>query len=382
MLRPASLLCSLVLLALTTGCEEAPFPTDDELTAIRSLHSLPEKPPRDATNRFAENAVAASLGDALFHDPSLSACGTVSCQSCHGNEGRTVPEAFATGCNGVKTGRNPPSVVNTAYDTFFMWDGRADRLWSQAILPLTSPGEMGGTPSLLRERLDAGYAGHYQEVFGKDAAQTPDDELLANFGKAIAAYEWTLRRRSSQWDLDVQRFIKAVEDGVEEQDPLYVGLKTFVRKGQCAVCHKGPLLTDGRFHNIGVEDASPGARGAADALPQTFDWTFNAAGPYSDERSGPDSNRLQNFRTDLAANPHTYLGGYRTPSLRNVTTTGPFMHTGKLNTLAEVVEFYDLGGDPEGTFQGVKTDTIKKLELTDEEKAALVALLESMTGNP
>ena len=362
---------------------EEPFPTADEFELLSSLHSPTRTPPTDPTNRFENQPAAAALGLRLFKDPLLSSCGTISCQSCHDGEGRTVDTPTAEGCFGQRTGRNPPTVINAAYSTWYMWDGRADRLWNQALLPLLNPVEMASSPAILRTRLSEAYVEEYRALFGKTPAEeTDDDQLLAHFGKVIAAYERTLVRNDAPFDQDVRRFIAAVEAGTQEKDPAYLGLKTFVRKGQCAACHKGPMLSDEQFHNIGVKDLSEGQRGVATGADPMLSWAFNSAGPYSDAPIGAESTRLQRLRSDLTEKAGELEGAYKTPTLRNVALTAPYMHTGEEKTLLDVVELYNKGGELPGNYAGVVSVTIQPLELTDEEKQALVRLLESMTGAP
>lgn len=382
--RLSARLASLLVVGLmANACDnEEPFPTLDELELLRELHTMPQRPPADPTNRFADNPQAASLGNRLFHDPKLSVCGTVSCASCHDGDGRTVQTALADGCNGGVTGRNPPTILNVGYERWFMWDGRADRLWNQAILPMTSPIEMGSNSTIVRNQLTASYLGEYTELFGKTPQDTEDDEVLANVGKLMQAYERTVNRSRAPFDDDVKRFIAAAEVSAAEaeKDPAYLGLKTYVRKGQCIICHKGVTMTDHLFHNIGVKDSTPGAPGQTAAVEEMLDWKFNAAGPYSDNRSGQDATRLGALRATLAEKRAEMEGAYKTPTLRNITLTAPYMHTGEVATLEDVIEFYDKGGDEDGSFVGRKTDTIKSLDLNAKEKAALLKLLESMTG--
>ncbi len=367
---------------LALGCtSEEVFPSADELELLQSLHSPTRTPPADPTNRYEGRPEAAVLGLRLFKDPLLSGCGTISCQSCHDGEGRTVDTPVAQGCFGHVTGRNPPTVINAAYSTWYMWDGRADRLWNQALLPLLSPVEMASSPAILRARLSEAYTAEYEGLFGKTPeAETDDDQLLANFGKVIAAYERTLVRNDAPFDQDVRRFLAAVDAGTQEKDPAYLGLKTFVRKGQCAACHKGPMLSDEQFHNIGVRDDTEGRRGVATGADPMLTWAFNSAGPYSDAPIGAESTRLQRLRSDLTSKAGELEGAYKTPSLRNVALTAPYMHLGEQKTLLDVVELYNKGGEPAGQFAGQVSVSIKPLELTDEEKQALVVLLESMTG--
>lgn len=382
--RLSTRLASLLVVGLmASACEnEEPFPNLDELDLLRELHTMPQRPAADPTNRLADNTRAASLGNRLFHDPKLSACGTVSCASCHDGDGRTVPTALANGCNGGITGRNPPTTLNVGHERWFMWDGRADRLWNQAILPMTSPIEMASNPTIIRTQLVANYLADYTELFGKTPEQTEDDEILANVGKVIHAYERTVNRTRAQFDEDVKSLIAAtdVSQAEVEKERAFLGLKTYFRKGQCIICHKGPTMTDHLFHNIGVKDGTPGAPGQTAAVEAMLDWKFNAAGPYSDARTGVDATRLNTLRAELAEKRAEMDGAYKTPTLRNIELTAPYMHTGDVATLEDVIEFYDKGGDEDGTFSGSRTDTIKPLELNDEEKKALVDLLKSMTG--
>lgn len=377
------MLASALLGSLGLSCmpPEEPFPNQDELEVLRSLHTPPPLPPRDPTNKYGDDPAAAALGLRLFNDPGLSSCGTVSCKSCHDGEGRSVDTAVAQGCDGKLTGRNPPTVLNSGYSTWFMWDGRADRLWNQALLPLLSPIEMNSSPALLRTRLSAEYAEDWRALFGKlPSEETDDNRLLAHFGKAIAAYERTLNRDDAPFDQDVRRFLQAVEAGKAEEDPAWLGLKTFVRKGQCGACHRGPMLSDDQFHNIGVKDLSDSQRGVAVAAPEMLEWPFNSAGPYSDAPGGIESARLRRLGNDLREKASELEGAYKTPTLRNVTLTAPYMHTGEVKTLEDVIELYDKGGEPPGNYAGAVSVSIKRLDLTAEEKKALLKLLESMTG--
>jgi cytochrome c peroxidase len=381
-LRPRTALLALLLLG--TGCEsEVPFPTVDELDQLSALHTQSAKPEVDPTNKWGDNAQAAALGHRLFEDPGLSRCGTVSCRSCHAGESYTVETATAEGCGGHQSERNPPSLLNVGYNRWFMWDGRADRLWSQAVLPLTNPVEMNSDASVVRARLtaDTAYTAAYTQLFGRAPADESDgDRLMANVGKALAAYQRTLNRTEAPFDTDVRRFLQAVEAGTQEKDPAYLGLKTFMRKGQCVVCHKGRALTDDKFHNLGLKDPGAGKRGQAGVVEALLGWPFNAGGTFSDAPSGLDAARLPTLKAQAQSKPTEVEGAFRTPTLRNVALSAPYMHTGAEKTLEDVVDFYNEGGDPAGTFVGTRTETIVKLDLSSEEKQALVTLLKSMTG--
>jgi len=361
------------------GCEE-PFPNATELDTLRGMWGLPSRAPVDSTNHLVSSVAAATLGKKLFNDPLLSSCGTVSCATCHEGEGLAYDEPTAPGCNGQRTERNPPGLLNVAHAEWLMWDGRADRLWNQARLPFLSPAEMASSPALLRARLSEGYDAEYIQLFGASAAaQLNDEQLLVNFGKVLAAYMTTLGRTQSPFDADVRRFVEAAEAGNAEDDPAHFALKTFFRRGRCAGCHQGPLLTDNKFHVIGVKDTSASRDGASPGLTQMLDSPFRGDRAFSDDASLIQG-RLKTLEQELAEHPEQFLGAFRTQTLRNVALTAPYMHTGALSSLEEVVDFYDAGGDAAGTFHGTLGETIEPLHLTPQEKAALVKLLESMTG--
>jgi cytochrome c peroxidase len=368
-----------LMLLLATGCEE-PFPNAGELEILNGLWGLPSKPPADPTNRLHGNAQAVALGKKLFMDAGLSSCGTVSCASCHKEDGLAFPEARAIGCGGQLTGRNAPGILNVASTQWLMWDGRADRTWNQPLLPLLNPAEMASSPAVLRARLAERYDGDYQGLFGKSpAAETVDEQLLANFGKVVGSYLSTLVRVQAPFDTDVRRFLEAEEAGTQESDPAYPRLKVFVRTGRCVGCHQGPTLSDNRFHVVGVEDASAGNVGAKAGVAALLASVFRGDGLYSDDREFVRG-RLETLRREVEDKPENFEGAFRTPSLRNVALTAPFMHTGALATLEEVVEHYDQGGDAAGSYMGALSPSVHRLSLTTAEKAALVELLKSLTG--
>jgi len=372
--RPAWL--GLALTLMLCGCPaEEPFPSSDELLHLQGLlHQLTPQPL--SANALRKEGRAVALGKRLFEDPGLSSCGTVSCATCHPSPTYGGNTPLATGCNGL-TGRNTPSLLNVAFRDWFYWDGRKDSLWSHAILPLTRDVEMNATPSSLRARLTGFYATEYSALFGNAPSEEADDLLLAHFGKLVDAYLSTLVKVRAPFDDALLDFTAQVTAGKDvSSHPLYLGLKTFVRKGHCIACHKGPNLTDELFHNIGVDDhgaSDPGRLGGVDLV---LNDKFNGAGVYS-ENPRDTKPRLDT----LATLPRTnLLGAFKTPSLRNVALTAPYMHTGRVRSLAEVVDFYNRGGDPEGTFLGTRTDTVQKLNLTDAEQQALLRLLDQLTG--
>jgi cytochrome c peroxidase len=369
---------SLLALALWS-CSEAPFPSDAELALMRDL-ARSKLPPADPTNRYADDARAAVLGARLFIDPSFSVCGTVACASCHPSPVFTVSMPGMAGCNGMPR-RSVPSLSGAAFSRWFYWDGRKDSLWSHAILPLTRSTEMGATTQRVIDRLEAQYASEYLALFGvRPALEADPDRVLANFGKAVAAYLRTVPHADSTFDQQLAEFLEAatadVAAGEEKRVkslPSYLGMKTFVRKGRCISCHKGAQLADQGFHNLGLREAEPDL-GRAEGIDLVKADPFNGRSKYSDDPQ-TGSIKLDRLANDLPDEGPD--GAFKTATLRNVAHTAPYMHTGRFNSLAEVVDFYNLGGDPAG-FSGQRAKTIIALELSGAEKAALVALLQAM----
>ncbi len=325
--------------------------TPAERQVIFSLSPLPPLPP-DSTNAVADDPAAAHLGQFLFFDTRLSAGGAVSCAKCHNpqlnwTDGRAIPDTFSP------TLRHVPSLWNVAYNRWFFWDGRADSLWSQALDPLESPVEHAGDRSQYARLIasDPELRQAYQRVFGPlpplpppPPPPLPDasagiDRIFTNIGKALAAYQRRLVSRSAPFDA----FVAALRRDEGDRAPAILspaaqrGLKLFIGPANCRACHHGPNFTDSEFHDTGVDAfVPPGARdpGRFVGISRVLASPFNALGPFSD-------------LADRRAHPTTFLvnnvdrrGQFKTPTLRNVALTAPYMHRGQLATLRDVVRFY------------------------------------------
>jgi len=345
---------------------------DTELATLRSLWigSLPPLPP-DRSNRVADDVRAAKLGQRLFFDKRMSSNGEVACATCH------KPELHFT--DGRQKGhgigvskRNTRSIVGAAYSPWLYWDGRRDSLWAQALTPIEDPNEHGGTraQSVRLVATDAQYREAYEALFGalpdlSDHARFPasaapipgtaasaawrtmthDDQQLvnriyANLGKAIAAYERLLMPGPSRFDAYVQAVLNHDETGQHAMltDSEIAGLRLFIGKANCVRCHNGPLLTNNEFANTGLL-SFPGEvpdKGRADGIRMVLEDPFNCLGPYSDDPAH-DCAELRYARSDVA----TLLGAERTPSLRNLDGTQPYMHKGQIATLTEVLDHYN-----------------------------------------
>lgn len=388
-----------------------PF-TAEEIRLILRHSPLPDPPP-DETNRVFADPAAAQLGRALFFDGGYSKNGKLSCASCHDPaQGLSDGKAVAEGLGRLT--RHTPALWNVAHNRWYFWDGRADTLWSQAAHPIESPLELGSnrmrfvrhlceTPSL-REA--------YQRVFGplpdfSDAARFPRDarpapenpdaaeqrawdamhdddrqavtQVFVNGLKAIAAFERTLVSRDSPFD----RFAAGLRSGgASVGDAAFSpaaqrGLRLFLGRGNCRVCHAGPNFTDNEFHNALFPHRS-GSRtpdpGRYEGLPALLADPHNAAGPHSDDREGQRA-RLLRF---LVNRPENW-GRVKTPSLRNVAVTAPYGHAGQYERLADVLEHYSTLADAPVSGHTHQETILQPLDLSPEEKRDLEAFLESLT---
>ncbi len=319
--------------------------TEAEFELLRSLWigSLPPLP-AGQSNAVADNPRAARFGQQLFFDTRLSANGEVACATCHQPErlftdGLDVAQGIARGA------RHTMGLAGVAYSPWMFWDGRKDSVWSQALGPLESPIEHGGNRTQFVNLLasDDHYRTEYAALFGdlpKLPAQDPAiAEVFANMGKAIAAYERLLLPGESRFDRYVQLLLERDEqhmDSVLSVDEV-AGLRLFIGEAQCINCHNGPLFTNNEFHNTAVLPATGKlpSMGRVAAVREARADPFNCLGHFSDD---PLANCAE---LRFARTGNDLIGAHKTPSLRNVALTAPYMHAGQMNSLAEIIDQYD-----------------------------------------
>lgn len=308
------------------------------------------------------------LGRQLYFDTRLSNDNTVSCASCHAPEfGYAKDTQFGVGTKGQTGGRNSPVAYNRILSSVQFWDGRAATLEEQAKGPIANPIEMSNTHDVCVTCLGGidGYKMQFERIF-------PDSVNIDNVAKAIASFERALVTGPSPWDYyeAYNAFRTTYKDDLEEPEALkaddpelyaqYEALKKasdehpisesairggslfFSEKAGCTACHVGANFTDEKYHNLGVGMDKP----------------------------EPDLGRF------VVTKDEKEKGAFKTPTVRNVAATGPYMHDGSQKTLEEVVEWYDKGGHPNQWLD----ERIKPLKLTAEEKADLVAFMKALTG--
>jgi cytochrome c peroxidase len=304
----------------------------DRLPALLALENIPlgltSRPiPQDAPLTEAR----VRLGRRLFFDPILSDDRTVACASCHQPEhGFAGPDGKARGIRGQTTTRRAPSLFNRAYGTSFFWDGRTATLEEQALRPIESPTEMGSKvgEAVRRLREKADYRTEFEAAF-------QDGVTADNLARALAAFERVLLRGDSR----VDHFRRKGEHAALTAEERH-GLWLYESKGRCWRCHTGANFTDEQYHNTGVS------------------WGKEPAdlGRYGITKLDDDR------------------GKFKTPTLRGVALTAPYMHDGSLATLQDVVEFYNKGG---GANPHVDP-TLAPLGLSPDEVRDLVAFLKAL----
>lgn len=406
--------------------DETPF-TSEERELLEQF-TIPVKPPPSPTNMYADDTRAAVLGKKFFFDPRFAgetllpndgisqgslapagAMGKVSCADCHdlkngGADTRSRPNNTSLGVTrGV---HSSPTMINNAYagdialGGWQSWGGFKDSLWSINTVPPESTPEQNSSRLHVAHVIFANYKADYEAIFGTlpplgdqvrfplvgkpgtpsfdnmaAADQVAVTRVLANFGKAIEAYE--RRLISSSYETAPFDRMLAGDDTAMTPEAIR-GAKLFVGKAGCNECHRGAALADGKFHNIGVPQGGPYVplidTGHFGALEFVITDPFNRSGAFSDH---PDDSHIKNpVSTDAD------VGAFRTPTLRNIAKTGPYMHDGIYVSLWDVVNHYNFGGGT-GSYSGTKEATIAPLLLTDREVGDLVEFLRSLSdGDP
>jgi cytochrome c peroxidase len=388
------------LLVAPTLAGELPAPI--KRSALASSPVPP--PPANPTNRVADDPAARQFGQALFFDPNLSSNKEVSCATCH-----DPALGFADGkplAEGLKTGSiNTPTVLGTAHHRWLFLDGRADTLWSQALGPIESDLEMGGARTDVVRYLAATpkLAEAYAAVFGPlpdvsnqqrfpDGARpgTPQWESMAeqdrasitqayaNLGKAIEAYERQLEPGESNFDRWVASIRSGTRDDAIMTGAAIRGFALFAGDAGCMQCHFGPMLSDLEFHDLGLPPSDPAAapmpgRGAGFPLLRASE--FRADGPWSDAPKSTKARRAASARIGPE-----HWGSFRTPSLRNVAATAPYMHSGQFARISDVLRFYNtLEGQVRRHHHAEAV--LVPLELNASQLLDIEAFLDSLTGD-
>lgn len=385
--------------------------TPAEREQLLTLSPLPP-PRRDTTNAVDTMPAAIAFGAALFFDKRLSGSGRFSCASCHEpakawTDGMSLPQAESTGV------RNTITLWNAAYQRWLFWDGSADSLWSQALRPIEDPLEMNGTRLQVAHAIagDASLAAMYENVFGERAdlgdtqrlplvggprsqqvdavsnwwqLPSPDRErvnrIFVNVGKAIAAFVATIVTTEAPFD----RFVADLRAGRLSSTALSPsaqrGLKLFIGRGNCVLCHSGPNFTNLEFHDIRVPPLNSQLQpdlGRSEGIAKLATDEFVTAGYFSDDPTGIRAQHLEYLDAEAGVRGH-----FKTPSLRNVALTAPYMHQGQMATLRDVVAHYStLATAVEPADPTHVEALLVKLNLPEGEIDDLIAFLHSLSSD-
>ncbi|MBC8287403.1 MAG: cytochrome-c peroxidase [Nitrospinae bacterium] len=276
------------------------------------------------------------LGKMLYFDPRLSGSNWISCATCH-NPGLGWSDGLprTIGDGQQELGRHAPTIINSGYFALQMWDGRKKSLEDQAKGPIAASVEMNQDYDELVRELKAlpGYVSRFDKVFGKNTL------TIDNIAKAIATFERSVISKNAPYDKYWAGNKSAMSASAVN------GMNLFFGKAKCVICHNGPVFTDSGFHNIGVKPAGP--------LKVDL-------GRYNESKDDFDK------------------GAFKTPGLRDITKSAPYMHNGSEATLQDVIEFYDRGGDTKGNL----SPFITPLELSKQEKKDLLEFLKALDGDP
>ena len=411
---------SACLLLLLTGCSDKATDTGEtedfivSETAISRLlrHQFDEPLPPSPTNWVADNEDAARFGQYLFFDTGLSGNGEVSCATCHLPEHGFADPARVSTAIGT-TARHTPTIINTAYNRWFYWDGRCDTMWCQATSPLEDPNEHGTSRLQIAHYifdtpdLEEAYTHLFGDLPPLDNAgrfpprgrpvpdntadpahiawtsMTPEDQesittVLVNVAKSIAAYE----RKLLQSDAPFDQMLEALDEGDNSGgDALSTSAKRggtlFVGDGICWACHAGATFSNKEFHNVALPasaDIDNESEGRFSGIGVLLGNPFNSAGTYSDDTSAAD------IKLEYLVQSPEQVGTFKTPGLRNLLDTPPYMHGGHFDTLQEVVEHYNDMDDP--PLSGHREELLQPLMWSEDQVADVVAFLESLQGAP
>ena len=379
--------------------------TPPQLAMLKTLWIGSNKAEKDLTNQVVDNPIAIRMGHKIFFDTRFSANGKIACSSCHQSQ-RFFSDGLDTGKGLKKLNRNTPTIVGASRNTWFFHDGRNDSLWSQAMGPLENENEHGGnrnqyahiiySDSKLREAYKLLFGSmpdisdskrfpkHAGPVTDKNAAkvwngmnkndQKTITDIFVNIGKVIAAYETQLQPAPSRFDNYVKALIENNTSDMEKQlsTKEVKGLQLFLGKGNCTICHSGSMFTDKGFHNISVQPRIPGKFdwGRYTGAQQVVKNPFNCRSEYNDATSNKGVKQCDELEY-IVMDRHETFGAMKTPSLRNVSRTAPYMHAGQYKTLKDVLKHYI---DPP-PLTNRQSDLFLDIDLNEEELDQLEAFL-------
>ncbi len=374
----AVLLCIAGTFAQTIHSETIARITFDnnEIALLKSFAPWPPAVPDDPGNELSGIAWAERLGEKLFVDPGLSGDGEISCATCHHRD-KAFSDGRATAIGADTHHRNTQGLLNVGYQRWFGWDGGTDSLWAASLRPLLSDIEMNSSVASAANYLRAApYVQTTLSSAGIIVANQTDDQLVVIAAKALGAFQRTLISDPTGFD----RFVEAIISGdTQAQDtypePARAGMKLFFGEGNCHVCHFGPDFSNGEFHDTGrpfftsVGQVDPGRYAGIKRLRSD---RYNLTGQFNGAPN--DTHLLKTLTVKLG---QTNFGQWRTPGLRNLTLTAPYMHDGSLTSLRQVVDSY-ADVDPD-RLHSQGESLIRPLDWNEQDRQSVVAFLKTLS---
>jgi len=373
----AGFIGAIVFVSGTAGSQSLIY-TEGERAFIESHGPWPPAPVADPSNKVATNADAIELGRRLFFTTELSIDNTMSCATCHDPTGNFI-DGLQTGFGRARLPRNTPSLVNMQWARWFGRGGGADSLWSQSIRPLVAPDEMASNGQHIQQVIASNDAlsCFYTKAFETPVGKQNPERTLVNAAKALAAFQATLVTHVTAFD-EFRQALLTGDQARMSQYPIEAqrGLKLFTGKGQCSLCHFGPRFTNGEFGDVGIPfflekgKVDKGRYGGVQNLKKS---PYALTGIYSDDVRGKSA-----VKTRHLVLQHRNWGEFQVPSLRSIAETAPYMHSGSLATLHDVVDHYSEIDEERLHVDGEKI--LKPLRLTSQESGDLVAFMRSLSA--
>lgn len=330
-----------------------------ERERIAALGPWPPAFQRDLSNRVSGKPLAIALGRQLFFDPRMSPVGYIACVSCHAPD-RAFADLKPRAHGLADLERNTIALANLRQQRLYGWAGSSDSLWLASLRPILDPREFDGNPATVARvfQRDEELARCYRRVFGVTDSRN-DERTLVNVAKALAAFVETLQTGRTPFDEYRDAIVRGGTPPASYPAAAERGLRLFIGRANCISCHAGANFSDGRFHDVGAPPPIAPTRrdpGRAEGARLLLESRFNLHGPYSDAPRVAHAPRAQ------LTTARNQIGEFRTPSLRNVAVTGPYMHNGRVESLSDAVRQHAQDAD-----------------LSDTDVAALVAFLLTLT---
>ena len=371
--------CAGAVLAAETGPSLLDF-SEREVKQILSHGPWPVLWTPDPSNRVSGKPEAAELGRRLFFDKRLSTDATVACATCH-DPARGWTDGRHRGRGHDAVDRNTQSLLNVRLNRWFGWGGSSDSLWAHSLRPIVDKREMGASAEHIAQTLsrDRNLARLYARVFKTRAARQEPEEVLVNAAKALAAFQETIVSGRTPFD-EFRDALAAGDRAATSRYPIAAqrGLRTFIGKGSCTLCHTGPAFTNGEFHDIGVPFfKGPGAvdGGRHEGIKELLASPYNLLSRFNDDPTATTA-----WKTRHVDLQHRNFGEFRVPSLRNLGLTAPYIHNGLLPSLRTVISHYSELEEERLHAHGERI--LKPLDLTPGEVSDLVAFLDTLNEQP